>query len=221
MLNHLHGKTSNAQGSGSMQGWGKTYDTLVGLMSFGQERKLRQATLDLASIQPGERILEVGCGTGTLSIAARAKAGPQSQVTGIDIAPDMVETARRKAAKAGLNVQFQVGRIEAIPFPGGQFDLVLSSLMLHHIHGDAAKQQGLSEVFRVLKPGGRLLIVDVAPPKNSHIIGLAGLIVGREMLAHSVEEFISMLHDAGFVDIQTGPTSSRFLAYLSGKRPEG
>ena len=204
-----------------MQGRGKTYDTLVSLLSLGQERKFRQATLDLARIQPGDRILEVGCGTGTLSLAARLKAGAQGQVAGIDVAPDMLETARRKAQKAGLEVQFQLGRIEEIPFPDGQFDLVLSSLMMHHVPGDAAKQQGIQEVFRVLKPGGRLLIVDVAPPANPHLRGLARLIVGHEMLAHSVPEFIPMLERAGFVDIQTGPTSSSFLAYLSGKRPQG
>lgn len=220
MLNHLHEKPGPSQPTGSMQGWGKTYDTLVGLLSMGQEKKFRQATLDLARIQAGEQILEVGCGTGTLTLAAGAKAGPQSQVTGVDIAPDMIETARRKALKAGLKVQFQVGRIEAIPFPDGQFDLVLSSLMLHHIHGDAAKQQGMQEILRVLKPGGRLLIVDVVPPQNPHMRGLFSLIVGRDMLAHNVEEFASMLEQAGFVDVAAGPTQYSFLGYLSGIRSQ-
>lgn len=219
MLNHLHGKKSAGQSSGSMEGWGKTYDILVGLLTFGQEQKLREATLDLARIKPGEHILEVGCGTGTVSLIAKRKAGPESQVAAVDIAPDMIEIARRKAAKSGLDVEFQVGRIEAIPFPDNQFDLVLSSLMLHHVHGDAAKQQGMREVFRVLKPGGRLLIVDATLPKNPHLRSLASLVVGREMLAHSVEAFIPMLEKAGFADIETGPTSSSFLAYLSGQRP--
>lgn len=218
MLNQLHGKKEEGQSSGSMQGWGKTYDHIVRLLTFGQEQKLRLATLHLAEIKPGEHILEVGCGTGTLSLAAKRKAGQQSQVVGIDIASDMIETARQKAEKAGQDVRFQVGRIEAIPFPDNQFDLVLSSLMLHHIPGDAAKQQGMREMFRVLKPGGRLLIVDATRPNNPHLRGLSSLILGREMLAHSVEEFIPMLEQAGFVNIQTGPTASIFLAYLRGTK---
>jgi len=119
MLNHLHGKVSEKVAAGSMQGWGKTYDLLTAVMSFGQERKLRQATLDLAHITPGERILEVGCGTGTLTLAAKVRAGAGSRVSGIDIAPDMIETAKRKAAKAGEEIDFQVGRIQEIPYPDG------------------------------------------------------------------------------------------------------
>lgn len=217
MLDRLHGK-SNHPTAGSMQGWGKTYDTIVGLMSLGQERKVRQATLDLVEIQPGDRILEVGCGTGSLTLAAKTKAGSQSQVFGTDIAPDMVDTARRKAAKAGLEVQFQVGRIEAIPFPDSDFNLVLSSLMLHHVPGNEAKQKGIEEMLRVLKPGGRLLIVDVEPPQNPHIRGLAGLIVGREMLTHNVREFIPLLEKAGFVAIKSGSTKFKLLSYLTATR---
>jgi ubiquinone/menaquinone biosynthesis C-methylase UbiE len=219
MLNHLHGKKSEGQTSGSMQGWGNTYDLLVDLLSLGQEQKLRQATIDLAEIQPGAKILEVGCGTGTVSLAAKKKAGPAGQVVGIDIAPDMIQQARRKAAKAGLDVRFEVERIEAIPFPDNQFDLVLSSLMLHHIHGDAAKQQGMREIFRVLKPGGRLFIVDATQPENPHLRGLASLVVGKEMLAHSLQEFTPLLEQAGFTCIENGPTASRFLAYLRGVKP--
>jgi ubiquinone/menaquinone biosynthesis C-methylase UbiE len=217
--NHLHGQKGAGQPSGSMQGWGKTYDLMVRIMTFGQEQKLRLATVVQAKIRPGERILEVGCGTGSVSLAAKREAGTESQVFGIDIAPDMVAIARQKAGKAGLDVQFQEGRIEAIPFPDEQFDLVLSSLMLHHVIGAEAKQKGIQEIYRVLKPGGRLLVVDAAQPKNPLLRGMANLVVGHEMLAHGMDEYIPMLEQAGYVNIETGPTSTSFLAYLSGGKP--
>jgi len=219
MLNHFHGRTDKSQPAGSMAGWGKSYDTFVRLVSLGTERRIRQAALEMAGIQPGARILEVGCGTGTFTLAAKEKAGPAGQVFGIDIAADMIDIARRKAHKAGLEVQFEVGRIEAIPFPEAQFDRVLSSLMFHHIPTQAAKQQGLAEILRVLKPGGRLLIVDVEPPRSPLILGLASRLAGPDMFAHPLRDFVPLLEQAGFVEIQTGPTKSRFLSYLIGKRP--
>jgi ubiquinone/menaquinone biosynthesis C-methylase UbiE len=219
MLDRLHGKPGGRQTSGSMEGWGHTYDTLVGLIFLGQERKVRQATLELVKIEPGEPILEVGCGTGSLTLAAKAKAGPRSQVCGIDIAPDMIATARQKAARAGLDIQFQVGRIESIPYPDNQFSLVLSSMMMHHVHGNEAKQKGFGDIFRVLKPGGRVLIVDMEPPQNPHIRGLAGHILGQALFAHNVRELIPLLEKSGFVEIKTGPTKYKILSFLTGIRP--
>ncbi len=219
MLNHIHGKTPDPQAPGSMQGWGKIYDPIVGILFFGQEGKIRQNVLDLARIQPGESILEVGCGTGTLTLAAKARTGSQSRVAGVDVAPDMLATARRKATRTGFAVEFQSGRIEAIPYPDAQFDLVLSSLMLHHVHGEAAKEQGMREIYRVLKPGGRLFIVDATRPENPHMRSLASLVLGPEMLAHQVQEFIPLLERAGFISIETGPTKFSLLAYLRGCKP--
>src|SRR5204863_5051830 len=124
---------------------------------------LRRTTVELAGIQPAERVLEVGCGTGDVAIAASERTGTGGAVYAIDPSPEMIAVARDKAARARRAVDFQVGVIEALAFPDASFDVVLSSLMMHHLPNDL-KRRGLAEIARVLKPDGRLLIVDFKRP---------------------------------------------------------
>jgi ubiquinone/menaquinone biosynthesis C-methylase UbiE len=219
MLSHMHHKPAQTQPAGSMQGWAASYDRMTGLLFLGKEAQLRQATIDLAGIQPGDSILEVGCGTGTLTLAAKARSGANSQVFGIDVAPDMLEAARRKASQAGLEITFQPGRIEQIPFPDNRFQVVLGSLMIHHVPDEADKQRGFHEAFRVLKPGGRLLIVDFEPPANPVLNHLVRGLLGDEMAERTVRELIPMLEEAGFTQIETGPAKSRFLSFVRAVKP--
>jgi demethylmenaquinone methyltransferase/2-methoxy-6-polyprenyl-1,4-benzoquinol methylase/phosphoethanolamine N-methyltransferase len=140
--------------------WGRRYDWVVQIMALGQAGRLRRNTVEFAQIAPGERVLDVGCGTGDLTLRAAERVGSTGQVCGIDPGPEMIETARRKADRKHVNVDFRVGVIERLPFPDGSFDVVLSSLMMHHLPADL-KPIGLAEIRRVLKPGGRLIIVDM------------------------------------------------------------
>jgi ubiquinone/menaquinone biosynthesis C-methylase UbiE len=137
------------------------YDLVMFLLTQGREKKLRQVTLDLAQIQPGDKVLEIGCGTGTLTIAAKERVGVNGEAVGIDIAPEMIAAAVRKSARKGIAVSFQAGSIEKIPFPDGRFDTVLCSFMIFHMPEDI-RQKGITEIFRILKSGGHVFIIDTA-----------------------------------------------------------
>src|SRR5262245_24147487 len=126
---------------------------------FGREGAFRAKLIDLARLKPGDTVLDVGCGTGTLAIAAKRRVGPTGTVYGLDASPEMIARATKKARKAGTEVVFRNELVEAIPFPDAHFDAVLSTLMLHHLPRKA-RRQCASEMRRVLKPGGRVLAVD-------------------------------------------------------------
>ncbi len=156
---HSHAEAA-PQTTGVVLNWGRRYDWVVQIMALGQAGRLRRKTIDFAQIVPGERVLDVGCGTGDLTLRAKERAGSAGQVCGIDPGPEMIEVARRKATRANTVVDFRVGVIEQLPSPDASFDVVLSSLMMHHLPADL-KPIGLAEIRRVLKPGGRLVIVDM------------------------------------------------------------
>ena len=148
-----------------MGAWAPYYDLLMKIITLGRENALREATVSLASVKAGDHVLEVGCGTGTLTLKAKERAGQSGDVHGIDAAPEMIEVARRKNAHAGKDITFQVGYIDQIPYPDGMFDVALCSFMIFHMDEDT-RQRGIKELFRVLKEGGRLLIVDLLSQDN-------------------------------------------------------
>lgn len=147
---------------GAVMNWqAPFYD--VGCALIGLGRSFREETRRHAALKPGERVLDAGCGTGVLTRLAAEAVGLSGSAVGIDPAPRMIAAARRKAGRAASRAQFRLGVIEHLPFDDGHFDVVLSSLMLHHLPPEL-KRDGLREVYRVLKPGGRLLAVDLDRP---------------------------------------------------------
>jgi demethylmenaquinone methyltransferase/2-methoxy-6-polyprenyl-1,4-benzoquinol methylase/phosphoethanolamine N-methyltransferase len=179
--------------------WAGAYDVLIHLFFLGREQSFRGFTVDLARVKPGDRVLDVGCGTGSLTNLAAIRAGRQGQAHGIDAAPEMIARAKLKSARQQLKIDYRVAPIESLPFPDDHFDVVLSSLMLHHLPAELA-QSGFDEVSRVLKPGGRLAIVDVALP-----------IIGRNL--RLVER---LMKETAFTEIETGRTPLRIMRYLRG-----
>ena len=148
---------------GSVWNWARRYDLLIGFVTGGREQAFRRRIADLVQLHPGEAVLDVGCGTGSLALEARQRVGKTGRVSGIDPSAQMIARARSKAARRSLSLDFQVGVIEQLTFSDQTFDVVLSTFMMHHLPDDL-KRQGLAEIARVLKPGGRLLILDFTGP---------------------------------------------------------
>ena len=186
------------------------YDLLAWLFLLGRERGFRERLVRLARLEPGQSVLDIGCGTGSLAIAAKQRVGPGGTVRGIDASPELIARARRKARKAGVDVPFTIGVVEALPFPDGHFDAVLSTLMLHHLPREA-RQQCAREVRRVLKPGGRVLAVDFG--------GAAG---DRKSLIErfhrhgrvDLRDIVKLLSEVGLQIVESGAVGVRNLSFV-------
>lgn len=142
------------------------YDCLSPLMTFGQEDRLGKKAIGLLGLKAKNKVLDIGCGTGilTIKIARRLSADPDSLVVGMDAAPKMIERARRKAEGLG-NIRFDEAIAENLPYPDESFDRALSTFFFHHINFEL-KKAALSQIWRVLKKNGELVIVDVDRPYN-------------------------------------------------------
>jgi ubiquinone/menaquinone biosynthesis C-methylase UbiE len=200
MLSHLHDRESGGalaqETRGFVWNWARRYDLLLGVVTFGREQAFRRRIADLAQLQPGESVLDVGCGTGTLAMVAWQRVGETGSVSGIDPSPQMIDRANRKAVRRGLAIDFQVGVIEQLSFPDQSFDVVLSTFMMHHLPDDL-KRRGLAEIARVLKPGGRLLVLDMKGPAGPWKSNIANQ--------------PALMKEAGFSRVETG--EKRFFGF--------
>ena len=192
------------------------YDLLIWLVMLARERAFREKLLCLVRLKPGEAVLDVGCGTGTLAIAAKRHVGPTGPVYGIDASTEMIAKADKKARKAGVEIVFKNGFAQTLPFPDAQFDVVLSTLMLHHLPGKA-REELAAEMRRVLKPGGRVLAVD---------FGGAGR-EKKSLLNHfhhrhghvSLDEIIAVLSKAGLEIAEHGAVGIKDLHFVFASAP--
>ncbi|HEY4708049.1 MAG TPA: class I SAM-dependent methyltransferase [Thermodesulfobacteriota bacterium] len=185
---------------------------------IGLGRAFRQRTIELADIRTGHHVLDVGCGTGVLTIIAAKAAGGEGMAVGIDPAPAMIGKARENARKEASRAEFRVAAIEELPFNDSSFDRVLSSLMLHHLPPDV-KLKGLAEIKRVLKPDGKLLLVDIGKPTSALWWIIAWPLVlwhfTREQVHGHIPEFLGK---AGFREIEKKGGWIRVLEFWSASK---
>jgi ubiquinone/menaquinone biosynthesis C-methylase UbiE len=177
------------------------YDAVVRFTT--RERRFKQALLDQAGLASGQEVLDLACGTGTLTVWAGQRV-PGLRLAGLDGDPDMLARARAKADGAELNITFDEGFSTSLPFPDGRFDRVLSSLFFHHLDRDS-KQRTLAQVFRVLKPGGELHVADwgrAANPLMRSAFFSIQLLDGFPNTADNVQGLMPVLmRDAGFTGV--------------------
>jgi len=186
-----------------------SYDSYMRKITLGREHILREMTVGLAQIKSGDYVLEAGCGTGTLTLEAKRKAGPSGKVFGIDIIPGMIDLSRQKAAGAKLDVTFQLGSIDNIPFPENQFDIVMCSFMIFHM-SEMVRHKGINEIYRVLKPQGQLMVLDISLPVNPVYRLLTKTFLGF-MLKHDLKELLPLMESAGFYGTEIQQAKYRIL----------
>jgi len=155
-------------------------------------------------------VLDVGCGTGTLAIAAKRRVGDAGSVDGIDASAEMIERARKKAKRAGAVVVFRTAFAESLPFETARFDVVLSTVMLHHLSRDT-RGEAIREMRRVIKPDGRILIVDFGKRTGEH----------RGLMAHfhqhgrvSMADLTALVEGAPLRVVESGSVGIGTLIYI-------
>lgn len=204
--------------AGTTLHWAGEYDIFSRLMGMGVNARNSRMVIELAKVKAGEAVLDVACGTGSLTLTAASYASPTGKAVGIDASPEMIEAAKKKAARAASAAVFQLGVAEQLDFPDSSFDVVISRLAIHHLPDDL-KRRAFAEMRRVLKPGGRVLIADFVQPENHIMNHLTSLLVGPHLMQTSAWNLPPMLESAGFVEVASGPTRSGFLAFVSGRKP--
>ena len=189
----------------------KGYDFLLTLVTLGRERVFRENVLQIARLAQGESVLDIGCGTGTLAVAAKRHVGETGDVYGIDASPEMIERARAKAAKRCVSISFDNAIAQALPFSDARFDVVLSTIMLHHLPRNA-RLEALREIRRVLKPQGRFIVVDFedSGPRNP---------IAAHFRIHrhghvKVDDMLALLAQAGFQVRERGPFAKRNIYFV-------
>jgi ubiquinone/menaquinone biosynthesis C-methylase UbiE len=212
----LHGSSRPTIPTGRTIGTPRRYDLITSFLFAGKRRQSFRDLAMAAGIRPGDRVLDVGCGTGYFARMIAAAVGPNGSVVGIDAAPEMIAHAASRS-RSTANVSFEVGSAGALSFAGSAFDVVVSSLTMHHL--DRADQlPAVEEMRRVLKPGGRLLIAEFQAP-TGHLwrsfLGPAGLTA----MAHAVPQVEALVAEAGFAQIERGEVPP-VLNYVRATNPQ-
>lgn len=184
------------------------YDSLIRWTM--PEQSFKRRLIEQARIMSNHRVLDLGCGTVTLSLLIK-KIHPEAEVIGMDGDPKILEIAKRKTHEAGLDISFNRGMAFDLPYPDAFFDRVLTSLVLHHLTHEN-KALTLNEVRRVLRTGGELHIADFGKPHNALMYAASlpwRVFDGFGTTADNVKGALpEMMSRAGFIEVHE---SARYM----------
>jgi len=198
------------------------YDPLVEKMSFGRERRFRERTLAVLNMQPDDQVLDIGCGTGSLTLMIAEHLSPAGHVTGIDAAPKMIGIARKKAGRVGSKAAFAVGVAEHLDFDDASFDIVVNSMFTHHIDHEL-KQLAFAEMLRVLKPGGLMCTADIDKP-TTRLASLIGWSSRYILLQPELEDNLrgklpELIRKANFQDVVLREHVYGMVSFYTARKP--
>ncbi len=191
------------------------YDAVVGATT--RERSFKEALIRQACFEPGQRVLDLGSGTGTLAIWIKQRQ-PLLDITGVDVDPAILAIAARKAKKAHVDVHFDRAPSYELPSPAAHFDRVVSSLFFHHLSWQD-KMRTARELFRVLRPGGELHVADWGRPTNVVMRGLFLMIQCLDSFEttrdNAAGRLVELFDQAGFIDVAEQRTFSTIYGTMT------
>lgn len=206
-MRHGHEDIQSQESTGILLHNPRLYDIEARLCTLGQEKKLRQWTLELANLHVGNKVLDVGCGTGALLLTAAERVGDTGSLHGIEPSAEMRAHAQHKARSQGIAMEVVDGSADNIPYPSDSFDVVFCTLAFHHLPR-SVRQDAIREMRRVLRPGGVAVIVDWQRP-TSFLRALASPLflvyllhsLGPRDAQLDVAGISSQLKELGFEDV--------------------
>jgi demethylmenaquinone methyltransferase/2-methoxy-6-polyprenyl-1,4-benzoquinol methylase len=217
------------------------YDLMNRLMTGGLDRSWRRFAARQVALGPGECALDIGTGTGDLAIAVLRAGAPDARAVGVDFTPEMLERARAKVARLGLadRIQLRQGDGEQLDFPDGAFDVCCSAFVVRNL---ADLRQGFREMLRVVRPGGRVVCLEVSQPPHGlfaapfrlyfdRLVPLLGRMVGRSLEAYTylptsaaafpgAPRLKAIMEEVGWTDVRYTYLTGGVVAVHVGAKPE-